>query len=71
MSHDFVRGQSVAETCLKKRRPEAMPKFLIVMCLSSIFATVTVLQGTRWAFQTSRIIATLPPFHQRTLRRRI
>ena len=32
----------------KKRRPEAMPKFLIVMCIYDIFATVTVLRGTRW-----------------------
>ena len=31
----------------KKRRPEAMPKFLIVMCICGIFATVTVLRGTR------------------------
>ena len=27
---------------------EAMPKFLIVMCIYGIFATVTVLRGTRW-----------------------
>ena len=27
----------------KYRRPEAMPKFVVVMC-----TTVTVLQGTRW-----------------------
>ena len=32
----------------KKRRPEAMPKFLILMCIYGIFATVTVLRGTRW-----------------------
>ena len=32
----------------KKNRPEAMPKFLIVMCICGIFATVTVLWGTRW-----------------------
>ena len=25
-----------------------MPKFLIVMCIYGIFATVTVLRGTRW-----------------------
>ena len=33
---------------LKKRKEEleAMPKFLIVMCICHIFATVTVLQGS-------------------------
>ena len=29
---------------LKKRRPGAMPKFLIVKCICGIFATVTVLR---------------------------
>ena len=28
--------------------PESMPKFLIVMCIRGIFATVIVLRGTRW-----------------------
>ena len=32
----------------KNRGPEAMPKFLILMCIYGIFATVTVLRGTRW-----------------------
>ena len=30
----------------RKEGPEAMPKFLIVMCICDIFATVTVLWGT-------------------------
>ena len=29
-------------------RPEAMTKFLNVMCICGMFATVTVLRGTRW-----------------------
>ena len=29
-------------------RLEAMPKFLIALCVCGIFATVTVLRGTRW-----------------------
>ena len=32
----------------KKWMPEAMPKFLIVICICGIFATVNVLRGTRW-----------------------
>ena len=36
--HDSPRGE-------KNRRTEAMPKFLIVMCICGIFATVTVLHS--------------------------
>ena len=31
-----------------KKRPEAMPKFLIGLCICGIFATVSLLRGTRW-----------------------
>ena len=32
----------------KKRRSEVIPKFLIANCIYGVFATVSVLLGTRW-----------------------
>ena len=40
--------QNISSSMTPSWRPEAMPEFLIVMCIYGIFSTVTELRGTRW-----------------------
>ena len=38
-----------------------MPKFLIVICIYGIFATVTVLRGSRWVHLKTKLSTAATP----------